>query len=542
MNDVRRLLIAIVTGALPCASIATHASAQPAPPSAAEPEAVTQPTPPATSPARPEPARGGLSEQAAVERAVLRNPDLHVALLQATQAEVDVRAEEGLYSAVARANAGVTRSREPRIGVDDRVRVGTTDFIDVGAGIAKPFSTGTVLDLSLAGRRTVSSSDELEAAFGPTYSVAGRLTLTQPLLRGAGSDVGLASLRQARLRRTAAELIRDATASALLQSVLRAYWELWLADQVIRINEASRELAREQARQADAQVKSGALAEIDALVYRTRSAELDEAVVLATTERKQRALALAVLLAESGGAGAELVTTDAPPEPTAAPLDAESVIAEAERSSPELARLKTQIELTRDQLLIAGDPLRPRLDLGAWVEVQGLGNRSVPPAFEQVGRLDAVSAHVGLTFEAPLDGTRRRAQIASLELSRHIAEKELEAARQRLESDVRSAIAAREAAEKRVLVAAETVRVASAQADAERRRFAAGISIALSVQEAEDSLRQAQLRLERARVDWNLAEIQLLYLRGRLLERYRSVVARLAPSGPRLDTLPKTAF
>jgi outer membrane protein TolC len=410
----------------------------------------------------------------------------------------------------------------------------------VGAGIAKPFSTGTVLDLSFAGHRSVSRAAELDATLGPAYSIASRLTLTQPLLRGAGSEVGLTSLRQARLRRTATTLARDSTASSLLSSVLRAYWELWYADQVVRINEASLALAREQTRQAELQVQSGALAEIDVLTYQTRRAELEEAAVLAATERTQRSLALAVLLAAPSASSAELSTADSPPKVVLGSPDAASALADAERSSPELAQLRTQIAIARDQLEITGDPLRPRLDLEAYVEVQGLGNREAPPAFEQAGRFEAVGAHVGLTFEAPLDGTRRHAQIASARLSQHVAEKQLEVARQRLESDVLSAIAARAAAQRRVQVATETVRVASSQAQAERNRFSTGTSIALSVREAEDSLRQAQLRLERARVDSTLAEVELLFLRGRLLERYRSVLSRLAPRAPSLENLTRT--
>jgi outer membrane protein TolC len=174
--------------------------------------------------------------------------------------------------------------------------------------------------------------------------------------------------------------------------------------------------------------------------------------------------------------------------------------------------------------------------------VQGFGNQRIPPAFEQAGRFEAVSAGVGLTFEAPIDGTRRRAQIASALLDTHIAAGQLEATRQRLRSDVLSALSARESAEKRVQVASETVRVAGAQAEAERRRFAAGTSIAIQVQEAEDSLRQAELRLERARVDRTLSDVTLAYLRGRLLERYRTVMAGLPAGAPRLDTGVRTAL
>lgn len=470
-----------------------------------------------------------LSEQAAVARAVANNPNLHVALLQASQADVEVQAEEGLYSAVARASAGITHTRQPRLTTTGDVAVGELDTIDVGAGVVKPFAFGTVIDLSIGGERAVPP--------GPTYSLYGRLGVTQPLLRGAGTELGLASLRQARLRRKIAGSTADVTASALLSDVLRAYWELWYADQVIRINEASRELAREQARQAEIQVKSGALAEIDALIYQTRRAELDEAVVLSITDRRQRSLALGLLLADEGGATTQLATADTLPELVPGTLDAQVLLTEAERASPELARLSAQIELAREVVRVAGDPLRPRLDLDAYVQVQGLGNGEVPPAFEQTGRFDAVSAHVGITFESPIDGTRRRAQITSARLSEHIARRQREGLRQSLRAEVLSALSARESSAQRVAVATETVRVATAQAEAERRRFTAGISIALQVQEAENSLRQAQLRLERARVDWTLSELTLLDLRGRLLERYRGVVARLSPRPPSLEGL-----
>lgn len=524
-------------GTLPSA----RAQGAPAPPTE-PPLARPQPPEPASAPSQ------ALSEEIAIERAVAQNPNLHVALLQASQAEYDESAEEGLYSVIGTADAGLTHSRRPFLNdsEDEEALVRTSDALDLGAGLTKPFSFGTVVGARVSGHRNVDIGPQIfgedQRRIGPTYSLVGQLTLTQPLLRGLGRDVGLASLRQARLRRTATALAADATASTILNDVLRAYWELWYADQVIRINQASRDFAREQARQAEEQVKGGALAEVDALIYQTRRAELDESVVLAITDRRQRSLALGLLLGEPSQAGTDLATSDSLPEVAASSEEAAAALADAERASPELAQLRTQIQLAQDELRTRGDPLRPRLDLDAYVRVEGLGNREVPPAFEQVGRFQAVSAHVGLTFEAPLDGTRRRSQIASAELGQHIARKQLESAVQRLRSEVLSQVAARASAEQRVQVATETVKVTRAQTEAERRRFAAGISIALQVQEAENSLLRAELRLERARVDWVLSEVSLAYLRGRLLERYRGVLARLPQAPPRLDAMPRSAF
>ena len=115
-------------------------------------------------------------------------------------------------------------------------------------------------------------------------------------------------------------------------------------------------------------------------------------------------------------------------------------------------------------------------------------------------------------------------------------------ARQRIHADVRSALAARDSAEERVKLAEQTERVARTQAEGERRRFQAGASIAIQVQVAENSLRQAELRLERARVDWVLSELSLAFLRGRLLERYRAHARTRPPVTPDLDALPKAVF
>jgi outer membrane protein TolC len=136
---------------------------------------------------------------------------------------------------------------------------------------------------------------------------------------------------------------------------------------------------------------------------------------------------------------------------------------------------------------------------------------------------------VGLTFEMPVTDTRRQSQIQAAKLAAHAAEKQLEASELELRSNVASAIAQRRAARERLELAGQTERIAHDQVDAERARFQAGGSIAITVQQAEDSYRQAQLRVQRARVDLVLADLSLLELRGLLLERYADAVKLLPP-------------
>jgi outer membrane protein len=485
-----------------------------------------------------------LSEEAAVRLAVANNPTLHVALLRAQQSRYNLSAEQALYTPLFDANAAYTRTRSPSLSgpadvVDDEgnvvrtlpatTRVGSSDVIDLGAGITKPFPFGTVLSASLGGQRYTRGADATLSASGsgPGYYLVGQVALSQPLLRGAGRDVGEASLRQARLSLTASQLAAQETGSALLSGVVSAYWELWYSSEVVRINQASLELARIQQAQADQQVASGALAPASALPYTTQAAQLEEAVLASRTDVRQRELALAQLLGDRSAAGASFAAADEPTPPSAdEPAEARAT-SDALATSYARKQLQTQLALVKDQLKISGESLRPRLDLDAYVQAQGLGNRSVPPAFEQFGKMEAVSAHVGLTFETPITDTRRSSQVAAAQLSAHIAEKQLVENEVAIRSSVASTLARRRAARQRLELSTQTEKVAREQAEAERARFQAGSTIAISVQQAEDSHRQAQLRVQRARVDLVLADLELAELRGELLTRYAKSIQSL---------------
>ena len=498
--------------------------------------------------------RRSLTEQDVVAAAVMNNPTLHVALLRAQQSRYNVSAEQALYTPVFDANAGYTRVRTPslvgptydmagRLIVPAGTRVGGSEVVDVGAGITKPFAYGTVLSASLSGQRSSRTSleeQQLLGASGPGYALVGRLTATQPLLRGAGSELGLASLRQAKLNLTANQLAAQAAASALLSDVVSAYWELWYSAEVVHINEASRELARVQQEQARQQVESGALAPASALPYATQLAVLEEAVLAARTDVRQRELSLSQLLGQAAGVGQGLSASDGPAAPVADELALPSAVNDALRNSYARKQLQTQLAILKDQLRLAGDPLRPRLDVDAYVQAQGLGNQRVPPAFQQFGEMEAVSAHVGLTFEMPLTDTRRSSQIQAAQMAAHVAEKQLQENELAVRSSVASAIAQRSAAREKLELASQTEKIAKQQAEAERARFLAGSSIAITVQQAEDSYRQAQLRVQRARVDLVLADLSLAELRGHLLERYAGAVQRL-PAQARTTLNPEAA-
>jgi outer membrane protein TolC len=213
----------------------------------------------------------------------------------------------------------------------------------------------------------------------------------------------------------------------------------------------------------------------------------------------------------------QLLASDAPAPGT--PPSAKQVEAALRRGSVELAELEVEVELARTRAEVAGESSRPRLDLEGYVESYGESER-VLGAAERAGRLRWITVHVGAVFELPLDDSRRHAEKQSSLLALRIAEQNLRATRDRLAAEATLAVSEARTAEGRVALSEKTVSVAEQAYEAARARFELGGAIAIQVQQAEEEVRRARLRLARARVDSIQARIISEHLAGALLARY----------------------
>lgn len=461
-----------------------------------------------------------LSTRQAISEAIAHNPTLEAAVLDLRRAEQDVRAEDARYRPVLLLSVGVTHLESPSLRSDDGITFPTSDGLDGAAQVSHTFSFGTHLEASLAFNRGVDVSQfgaggTTLVTLGPAYGLVGRLSVNQPLLRGFGDEVGEAALRQARLGRDASALSRDRTASEVLRDVLVAYWELWYATRAAEIDRAAFELAVQQRDQAQDRLAAGAIAPVDVLTFETRVAELEQAQVASEATRRQRSLELSALLGRAGDED-QLVAGEAEvPQP--APPVAREMLAEATAESYELRQLEVQLATIRDQALLAGEADRARLDVDAYVQAQGLGNEEIPPAFEQFFGLDAVSAHVGLTFELPLSSTRRDAAQQSAALAVKRVEAQLRATEQQLRATASTALVSLDQARRRIELTTTTATLAARSASAQEERYSTGDAILLEVYEAQDALRRARLGVERSRVDAQQAVLRIQHLRGRLV-------------------------
>ena len=176
--------------------------------------------------------------------------------------------------------------------------------------------------------------------------------------------------------------------------------------------------------------------------------------------------------------------------------------------------------LADTQARTASDPLRSRLDLEAYVQAEGLGNDDVGDAAEGAVTGEAISAHIGLVYETPFSSTRRNAEAARARIAVDAARAQLDAAKLAVASEIDIALAENSAGGERLALAERTVEIARAQLTAEQARLATGATTPLTVVEAEEDLRSAELRVARARADLMQTSLTIDHLTGALLARH----------------------
>jgi outer membrane protein TolC len=133
-----------------------------------------------------------------------------------------------------------------------------------------------------------------------------------------------------------------------------------------------------------------------------------------------------------------------------------------------------------------------------------------------------ITGSIDVVFDMNLDNTRLNAERTSALLAVRQAETRLKAARDAILADATLAVTSETAAQQRFALAERTLAVAYRAWEAEKARFELGQSIPITVQQAEDELRRARLRVARARVDVAQAQVAVLHLAGKLVGRYAS--------------------
>ncbi|MBE3070236.1 MAG: TolC family protein [Planctomycetes bacterium] len=484
---------------------------------------------PVGQPAAPAPAAEGpltVSLAQAIVMAMENNPELAVVRLEPQVLDTFAELEQAAFDPLVAGMIGHERVRAMDLSSGgDWFRYNTNSVVGE-ATLAKLFPTGTTVELGASSWVDDASRDGqqlIESRLG--------MTVSQALLRGAGTAVNLARVREARLDVLASEYEVRGFTEALISLVEQTYWDHALARRKIAIYEGSIALAEELLKDTQAKGRAGATATSDSAAAESEVAlRRQDLVDVRSDMAKAKVLLLGFLsLPGTGRQGRDVRFVDELVMPRESPDDVESHTRAALRMRPDLNQARLLAQREELQVMRTRNGLLPQLDL-----FMTLGNTGYAETFggawKQFGgsRYDLL---VGLSVEYPVGNHAAKAEHRRMTLTRRQAAHAIENIEQLAEVDVQTAhIEANRAREKAATVAT-TRRLDEEKLRIENERFRLGQASAFQVARAQRDLARRQVDEAEAVAEYGKALVELYRLDGTLLTRRRIEAPGAEPVG-----------
>jgi len=469
-----------------------------------------------------------------IETAVRLSPDL-------MRARIDRSAAAAAADGERRAQAWIVSSdvQYSRSGIADHVEappfsVVATDQVAATLGVGRALPTGGSVSIQAEAEHSTQEYNVVDTLQQQSMQTAQpampqlefrdldrtslRLSVKQPLARGLGPDVALASEHKADLARAKATVEAQLAAEELVRDIVTGYWELAYAAFEVDVQKQAVALAQQQAQLTHEQIRGGAAA----------TTALDD--VNYTIAVRQEALLRAQLTLEKQSldlrrkAGLEIGRRDIvmkPGEPFEIGDDmftADDVLARSHVANRKLASAALERKLADIDVQVADDQTKPQVDLALSGALIGQGE-GTGPALGGLSAGDGFEVTAGVSVSFEVSGAARRSRDAAA-AKRHRLDIDRTDLERQLDTEVVVAVQGVTAGRTRVALADKAIEVAENSVRAERAAFMAGRTTTFQVMQKQNELIDARLRRGRAVADYHQAVAQLHFLSGDLLARH----------------------
>ncbi len=503
-------LCIIIPWLLLLASCATHVEPQPPPPATAR---ILAPPPPA--------APGQSSRQAleapleitwleAVTSALQHNRGLTVQRMNPALRQTLEEQAQARFDPILRAGLSGSRGRDQTPAGESR----QTTALQAEAGIARFFDTGTRIDLQLETARLDSDAQPAEP-----YTTRAGLVVGQALLQGAGREVNLAELRQARLDTELSIHELQAFIETLVAQVETIYWDYVLARSQVRIFEESLELAQRQLAETRQRIDVGDLAETELAASQAELALRQEALINARSRQRSLQVRLLRLIQPqlSNPDQHDVVPRSQPQIPVYSLGSPAEHLAMAQNRRPEVRQAELLLERGQLELIKTRNGLLPRMDAFVRLGTRGYAD-SFLGGFEDLTG-DRYELTAGLEFEMPWRNRAARSRHTRASISLSQQEESLRNLVDLVREDVETAIIEVHRARQQVAATAATRHFQEEKLRAENAKFRVGRTTAILVAAAQRDLVASQVAEVEALTSHLKALVNLFRAEGTLLER-----------------------
>ena len=391
--------------------------------------------------------------------------------------------------------------------------------VRLGLGGVTPL--GTTYDVSA---RTVFDTSS-ESHFEDNYSTSIALSLTQPLLKGAGTAANLAAVRIARNNALVSEWALSQSAIDVVTTTVFVFNELHLAQQTLEVAASSRALAQQTLDDNSKRAEIGTMSPLNITTARAEVAARQEAVILAQREIKDNENLLKQLVtADLEPMLSVQVEIDIPPSP-AFRADVRGGLIDALETRPDYRQAVLDLESRHINLAFTKNQALPQLDLKGSLELLGFDN-DFGTSLNRAGRRDRSAWTAGAIFSVPIPNREGRSAENAARLSAAQGLVSLQRLEQQIVVDVDNASGQVITSRERIVSNAEATKLARESLDAGEQFLRAGTGTTFEVLELQKKLREAQLAELRARADYNKAVNEYYRQTGVTLRVYRVTVEK----------------
>jgi outer membrane protein TolC len=441
------------------------------------------------------------------------NLDLKVQLIAPAIAAQQVNAEEAKFEWAFFSNLSYSDIQQPSSVLVSQASAYKSGDVDLGVEV--PLRTGGKVTFDVADNRTSSNYNPLSPV---SYSAKSTLSISQPLLRGAGKRANTHSIRILEYQRQITDAQTKLEMIRVLADADRGYWRLYAARRELQVRQKEYELAQAQLKQTRRMVELGEKAEVEVVRSEAGVAERLQNIIIAENELRNRERELKQIMNESG------LTMDTPavlipttePDPVLYELDRQRLTALAVYNRMEMLELELQIAQDISSVDYYKNQALPLVTLDYTYRLNGLGAvRS--DAYDMMDNRTFTDTIAGLRVVVPLGNEaaksrllqafyQRRQRLVSKENRRTLIEKEVLAAADQIETNWQSILASR-----------QNAILAGRLYEAEKRQFEVGLRTSTDVLDAQAKFANAQSSEIKSLTEYQIAQIDLAYATGMLL-------------------------
>jgi outer membrane protein TolC len=403
-------------------------------------------------------------------------------------------------------------------GTGSSTVVGTSGSVEV----QQYLPTGTLLFLTGEGARLDNNPGGDDSQHTWTAGVS------QPLLRGAGTDTNLAALRQAKNVAAQSEHEFRGTVIDVVRQTEGTYWELVLAKEVLGIRDLGVRLAEEQMNREQELQSVGKALTGDVMSAQAERSAREADRVDAQAALKTQAIELIRLMHPESTPRWELTFE---PRDGADVVEVLTVPEESERLAlqyrPELAQARLTLANLELDVVRARNGKLPQLNLVGEYENSSGGNSSATSG-SSTGVGDDDTYSVGLQFETALFNRAERARYRRAQLSQDRGSDYIAQLEEEVAAEVRQALVEVSRQWERLAATSQAVLSRNEAVRVIQGRHEVGKATNLDVLQVQRDYIQSQVDDATARVRYIEALTELYAAEGTLLERRGISLAGLA--------------